>query len=68
MGGGEVVVRKSHGGSGKQARAAIDGLEAAVVPLARAYDIDAIAEKGYLSVNRQKRLPYELCAEEEWQR
>ena len=56
--GGEVVVRQSHGGSGKQARAVIDGLEADVVTLALAYDIDAIAEKGYLPANWQKRLPY----------
>ncbi|NML62772.1 sulfate ABC transporter substrate-binding protein [Massilia sp. RP-1-19] len=40
-----VTVRQSHGGSGKQARAVIDGLEADVVTLALAYDIDAIAEK-----------------------
>jgi sulfate transport system substrate-binding protein len=51
-------VRQSHGGSGKQARAVIDGLEADVVTLALAYDIDAIAEKGYLPANWQKRLPY----------
>jgi sulfate transport system substrate-binding protein len=40
-----ITVRQSHGGSGKQARAVIDGLEADVVTLALAYDIDAIAEK-----------------------
>jgi sulfate transport system substrate-binding protein len=57
-GGGDVLVRQSHGGSGKQARAVIDGLEADVVTLALAYDIDAIAEKGYLPANWQKRLPY----------
>ena len=57
-GGGKVVVRQSHGGSGKQARAVIDGLEADVVTLALAYDIDAIAEKGYLPANWQKRLPH----------
>src|SRR5690242_11731324 len=38
-----VTIRQSHGGSGKQARAVIDGLEADVVTLALAYDIDAIA-------------------------
>lgn len=43
--GENVVIRQSHGGSGKQARAVIDGLEADVVTLALAYDIDAIAEK-----------------------
>src|SRR6266536_180861 len=46
---GDVVsIQQSHGGSGKQARAVIDGLEADVVTLALAYDIDAIAEKGKL--------------------
>ena len=43
-----VTIRQSHGGSGKQARAVIDGLEADVVTLALAYDIDAIAEKAKL--------------------
>ena len=57
-GGDALSVRQSHGGSGKQARAVIDGLEADVVTLALAYDIDAIAEKGYLPVNWQKRLPH----------
>jgi len=45
MGGGVVNIEMSHGGSGKQARSVIDGLEADVVTLALAYDIDAIAEK-----------------------
>ncbi len=50
---------QSHGGSGKQARAVIDGLEADVVTLALAYDIDAIAEKAkLLPVDWQKRLPH----------
>lgn len=55
---GEVVeVRQSHGGSGKQARAVIDGLEADVVTLALAYDIDTIADKGkLLAADWQKRL------------
>jgi sulfate/thiosulfate-binding protein len=54
-----VTVRQSHGGSGKQARAVIDGLPADVVTLALAYDIDAIAEKGgLLAPGWQKRLPY----------
>jgi sulfate transport system substrate-binding protein len=44
--GQEVTVRQSHGGSGKQARAVIDGLEADVVTLALAYDIDAIVAHG----------------------
>lgn len=58
-GGEKVVVRQSHGGSGKQARAVIDGLEADVVTLALAYDIDAIAERGngLLPKNWQQRLP-----------
>src|SRR4029078_11916235 len=43
--GDNVTVQQSHGGSGKQARAVIDGLEADVVTLALAYDVDAIAEK-----------------------
>lgn len=57
---GQVVsVKQSHGGAGKQARAVIDGLEADVVTLALAYDIDAIAEKsGKLPADWQKRLPH----------
>ncbi|MDG4584600.1 MAG: sulfate ABC transporter substrate-binding protein [Candidatus Competibacter sp.] len=53
-----VTVRQSHGGSGKQARAVIDGLEADVVTLALAYDIDAIAGKAKLiPADWQARLP-----------
>jgi sulfate/thiosulfate-binding protein len=53
-----VNIQQSHGGSGKQARSVIDGLEADVVTLALAYDIDAIAQKGHLlSADWQKRLP-----------
>ena len=44
--GDNVKIKQSHGGSGKQARAVIDGLEADVVTLALAYDIDALAEHG----------------------
>jgi len=57
---GQVVsVKQSHGGAGKQARAVTDGLEADVVTLALAYDIDAIAEKsGKLPADWQKRLPH----------
>jgi sulfate transport system substrate-binding protein len=56
--GSTVVVQQSHGGSGKQARSVIDGLEADVVTLALAYDIDAIAEKSkLLPSDWQKRLP-----------
>src|ERR1700743_2192307 len=46
--GDAVVINQSHGGSGKQARAVIDGLQADVVTLALAYDIDAIADKARL--------------------
>jgi len=52
-----VVVKQSHGGSGKQARAVIDGLEADVVTLALAYDVDAVARAGLLAPDWQKRLP-----------
>lgn len=52
--GDNVTVKASHGGSGKQARSVIDGLEADVVTLALAYDIDAIAEKGLLKADWQK--------------
>jgi len=56
--GDELVVDTSHGGSGKQARAVIDGLEADVVTLALAYDIDAVArEAKLLPENWQARLP-----------
>ncbi|MBI2889721.1 MAG: sulfate ABC transporter substrate-binding protein [Nitrospirae bacterium] len=54
-----VVVNQSHGGSSKQARSVIDGLEADVVTLALAYDVDAIHEKaGLLPKDWQKRLPH----------
>jgi sulfate/thiosulfate-binding protein len=53
----KVTVQQSHGGSGKQARSVIDGLEADVVTLALAYDIDAIAKAGLLPANWQSRLP-----------
>ncbi|MFG1317314.1 sulfate ABC transporter substrate-binding protein [Xanthobacter autotrophicus] len=55
--GDTVKINQSHGGSGKQARSVIDGLEADVVTLALAYDIDAIAERGLLAPDWQKRLP-----------
>ena len=52
-----VTVKQSHGGSGKQARSVIDGLDADVVTLALAYDIDEIAEKAkLLAPDWQKRL------------
>jgi sulfate/thiosulfate-binding protein len=54
----DVQIGQSHGGSGKQARSVIDGLQADVVTLALAYDIDVIAEKaGLLPANWQTRLP-----------
>jgi sulfate/thiosulfate-binding protein len=57
--GDTVTVQQSHGGSGKQARSVIDGLQADVVTLALAYDIDAIAEKAaLLGTDWQKRLPH----------
>jgi sulfate/thiosulfate transport system substrate-binding protein len=52
-----VEIKQSHGGSGSQARAVIDGLQADVVTLALAYDIDAVAAKGLTSPDWQKRLP-----------
>jgi sulfate/thiosulfate transport system substrate-binding protein len=56
---GETVsVRQSHGGSGKQARSVIDGLDADVVTLALAYDIDAISERGLIAHNWQQRLAH----------
>jgi len=56
--GDDVVVSQSHGGSGKQALSVINGLEADVVTLALAYDIDAIAQHGrLLPADWQKRLP-----------
>jgi sulfate/thiosulfate-binding protein len=56
--GQQVNVQQSHGGSSKQARAVIDGLEADVVTLALAYDIDAIAQNAkLLPANWQSRLP-----------
>src|ERR1700674_3711646 len=51
--GSTVTVRQSHGGSGKQARAVLDGLEADVVTLALAYDVDVLAEKGLLAKDWQ---------------
>jgi sulfate/thiosulfate-binding protein len=57
--GDTVTINQSHGGSGKQARSVIDGLEADVVTLALAYDIDEIAERAKLfPAGWQKRLPH----------
>jgi sulfate/thiosulfate-binding protein len=54
--GQDVTVQQSHGGSGKQARSVIDGLEADVVTLALAYDVDAVANSGLIAKNWQTRL------------
>jgi len=60
--GNDVTINQSHGGSGKQARAVIDGLEADVVTLGLAGDIDAIVEKAnLLPSNWQSRLPENSC-------
>lgn len=57
--GQNVTIKQSHGGSGKQARSVIDGLEADIVTLALAYDIDAIHDKAsLLPKGWQKRLPH----------
>jgi sulfate transport system substrate-binding protein len=57
--GDNVTVKQSHGGSGKQARSVIDGIDADVVTLALAYDIDEIAERGkLLGADWQKRLKH----------
>ena len=53
-----VTINQSHGGSGKQARAVIDGLEADVVTLALGYDISALAEAKLIPTDWQKRLPH----------
>lgn len=55
--GDQVTIRQSHGGSGKQARSVIDGLQADVVTLALAPDIDAIAARGAIRADWQSQLP-----------
>src|SRR5476651_1016583 len=56
--GQDVKIQQSHGGSGAQARSVIDGLQADIVTLALAYDIDSICEKAkLLPANWQSRLP-----------
>ncbi len=55
--GQDLAINQSHGGSGRQSRSVIDGLQADVVTLALAYDIDAIADKGLIAKNWQSRLP-----------
>jgi sulfate transport system substrate-binding protein len=53
-----IEIKQSHGGAAKQARSVIDGLQADVVTLALAYDIDEIAARGLLARDWQKRLPH----------
>lgn len=59
--GDAITVRQSHGGSGKQARSVIDGLQADVVTLALGYDVDVIAERKLIAKDWQKRLPNNSC-------
>jgi len=59
--GDDLTVQQSHGGSGKQARSVADGLEADVVTLALAYDVDALAVSGLLAADWQKRLADNSC-------
>jgi sulfate/thiosulfate-binding protein len=62
LGGGPLTIEMSHGGSGKQARSVIDGLEADVVTLALAYDIDAISQRAkLLPAIWQTRLAHNSC-------
>jgi sulfate/thiosulfate transport system substrate-binding protein len=56
--GEKLTIRQSHGGSGKQARSVIDGLEADVVTLALAYDVDAVQRAGLINKGWQSRLPH----------
>ena len=56
--GDSVKIKQSHGGSGKQARTVIDGLDADVVTLGLAYDIDEIAQRGLLAKDWAQRLPH----------
>ena len=53
-----VTINQSHGGSGKQARAVIDGLDADVVTLALGYDVDVLVQKKLIPTDWQKRLPH----------
>ncbi|GAO22823.1 sulfate ABC transporter substrate-binding protein [Alicycliphilus sp. B1] len=56
--GQDVQLRQSHGGSGKQARSIIDGIDADVATLALGGDVDALARHGLLAADWQKRLPH----------
>lgn len=58
QGQGDAKIRQSHGGSGKQSRSVADGLEADVVTLAVAFDVDQLAEAKLLPADWQKRLPH----------
>ena len=58
QGNAEVKLRQSHGGSGKQARSVADGLEADVVTLALAHDVDLLADAKLIPADWQKRLPH----------
>ena len=55
--GESITIRQSHGGSGAQARSVLDGLQADVITLALAYDIDALVSRGLVAPDWQKRLP-----------
>lgn len=59
--GASVIVEQSHGGSSKQARSVIDGLNADVVTLALAWDIIAIERAGLIKPGWQEKLPYNSC-------
>ncbi len=56
--GADLKIRQSHGGSGKQARTVIDGLDADIVTLGLAYDIDEIAQRGLIAKDWAQRLPH----------
>jgi sulfate transport system substrate-binding protein len=60
--GDTVTIKQSHGGSAKQARSVIDGLEADVVTLALGVDVDALADKGLVGRDWQRRLPHNSAA------
>jgi sulfate/thiosulfate transport system substrate-binding protein len=59
--GEDLVVKQSHGGSGKQARAVLDGLEADVVTLALAWDVEALAKGGLVAPGWESRLPHQAA-------
>ena len=59
--GQRIAINQSHGGSGAQTRAVLDGLQADVVTLALAADIDALAERGLIAADWEARLPDNAC-------